>query len=95
MIVPQYNQVKIIANESTPTVDRHLIHVITEQGLRWSEGLEVVLKKSCYITLEDTDIITGLLPFMLAAVECNSDMNTVFQLLRNNPSVMKRVNRIR
>jgi len=62
------------------------IHYACELGLSFHGGLEDIVKSNSS-ALEDTDEVTGLLPFMLAAAAFTSAHTCViYQLLRRNPN---------
>lgn len=58
-----------------------------ESGLKWSEGLHD-LYNSNKPAIEKTDVVTGLQPFMLAAIGLKSDLETVFMLLQEHPAAI-------
>ena len=74
-------------------VDNRLpLHVASAFGLKWSDGMDYVLEANV-AALEEKDEKTGLYPFMLAATGtassgCESDLDTIFELLRLNPTMI-------
>jgi len=59
----------------------------SEQGVKWSEGLGMIVNGNGG-AIEDIDVITGLEAFMLAAIGNNSDMETVYKLLQDHPAAI-------
>lgn len=53
-------------------------------GLPWDEGTRAVFESNMP-AIEEVDRGTGLKPFMLAACGTESDLEGVFNLLRENP----------
>ena len=63
------------------------LHMAIKNGLKFTNGLSDIV--GAYpISLDVTDELTGLYPFMLAAVCKNSDLETSFELLRENPTTL-------
>ena len=62
------------------------VHILTEKGLRWEEGLEKVFKQDFYESLVSKDECTGLVPFMVAASCGKSNLDTLFQMIMSDPS---------
>lgn len=59
-----------------------------EKGLRWFKEIDQILE--AYMpALEERDVVTGLDPFMLAAVGLNSDVEAVYHLLLENPAACR------
>ena len=63
------------------------LHRSADIGLRWMDGMREILKAN-YLALREVDAVTGLYPFMLAAVGETSDMTSVFNLLSSNPQLI-------
>ena len=63
-------------------------HIAIEAGLRWSEGLESIFKRDKFESLVIPDNDTGLLPFMIAATENNSDLSTLYRMIVQYPEVL-------
>jgi len=64
------------------------LHIAAHMGLTWSKGLKEIFISNRSAVI-DVDGKTGLLPPMLAAIG-NGDLETIFEILRENPSSMKR-----
>jgi hypothetical protein len=64
---------------------RYPLHEATEKGIALSEGLENILSSN-FDAVREPDGLTGLHPFMLAAAEPKSNLNSVFHLLQQDPS---------
>jgi len=63
------------------------LFVAAKQGIRWSGGdgwLKQILMAN-RPAIEETDSVTGLNPFMLAAIGMNSDLEAVYHLLVEHP----------
>ena len=65
--------------------DRLPLHYAVALGLRWNDGINKLVEGN-YYSLAEKDGKTGLLPFMLSAVGSRHDLDTIFNLLRSNPS---------
>jgi len=62
------------------------IHIASEIGLRWDEGIaDIVFANSN--GLEERHCVTGLYPFMISAVGPDRDLTTIFKLLRERPKL--------
>jgi len=66
---------------------RLLLYTALEQGVRWSNGLREIWEGN-RAAIEEVDTITGLEAFMMAAVERNSSMETVYKLLIDHPGAI-------
>jgi len=73
---------------------RLLLFTALEQSINWSDGLSNILQGNG-AAIENTDVITGLEAFMLAAVGSNSNMETVFRLLQDHPGAINPYVRIK
>ena len=63
------------------------LHVACEQGLKWDQGLRSLLHaNNSMCTLKEIDPKTNLLPFALSATASSSDLGTIYNLLRYDPS---------
>jgi hypothetical protein len=62
-------------------------HIAAKAGLRWSEGLETILKKDEFqsLSIPDND---GLLPFMIAAAQNRCDLSTIYEIILSNPEAL-------
>lgn len=70
------------------------IHIATEIGLRWDEGIaDIVFANSN--GLEEKHCVTGLYAFMTSAVGPDSDLETIFRLLRERPKLGSRARDMR
>ncbi len=65
---------------------RYVLHTAAENGLGWSNGLELILNANEEV-LECRDEVTGLFPYMLAASGERSDLDSIYELLRRNPGL--------
>ena len=66
------------------------INIATELGLSWEEGVgDIVFANKN--GLEERHCVTGLFPFMTAAVGPERDLTTIFKLLRERPKVARRI----
>mmetsp|Transcript_15767 Transcript_15767/g.23679 ORF Transcript_15767/g.23679 Transcript_15767/m.23679 type:complete len:91 (-) Transcript_15767:295-567(-) len=63
-------------------------HIAACAGLRWAEGLECILKNEDFESLAIRDEVTNLLPFQLAALGGNSDLNTIYQMISSYPEAL-------
>lgn len=63
------------------------IHIATEMGLRWNEGVGLIVFAHDK-GLEEKHCVTGLYPFMMAAAGRSNDLNTIFMILRARPGVL-------
>ena len=64
------------------------LHVALESGKRWNQGIKDII--SCYPdALSIPDSQTGLVPFQLAASCPKSDLTTLFETIRTNPSLLQ------
>jgi hypothetical protein len=63
------------------------IHLACEVGLSWSLGLGSIIGSNIF-ALEEHDPLTNLMPFALAATNAKVDVNTVYEMIRCNPSVI-------
>lgn len=63
------------------------IHIATEMGLRWDEGVGLIAFSNDE-GLEEKHCVTGIYPFMMAASGTNKDLNTIFRILRQKPEVL-------
>lgn len=68
------------------------LHLACDNGLRWSHGLDLI-HNAHQSALGDTDKVTGLKPFALAAASfkrdhVDYDLNTVFELLHRDPTAL-------
>jgi len=59
----------------------------SEQNMKWSKGLSELLE-GYGAAIEETDVITGLEAFMLAAIGTTSNFETVFKLLQDHPAAI-------
>jgi len=66
---------------------RFLLYTALEHKLKWSDGLDDIYN-SYGAAIEDADVMTGFEAFMLAAVESNSNLDTVYRLLQNYPAAI-------
>lgn len=64
------------------------LHIAAHMGLTWTKGLGEIWNSN-RSAVDEVDGKTGLLPPMLAAVG-DSDLETIFELLRQSPSSIKR-----
>ncbi len=60
------------------------IHVALENGLKWSNGLMLIMNTNMP-HLNEKDPVTGYYPFALAAEEPRCDLKTIHYLLRMHP----------
>jgi len=66
------------------------INIATELGLTWDEGVgDIVFANKS--GLEERHCVTGLYPFMTAAVGPNRDLTTIYKLLRERPKLARRI----
>jgi len=63
------------------------LYTALEQSVKWSDGLHGILEGNGG-AIEEADVITGLEAFMLAAIGRNSEMETVYRLLKNHPAAI-------
>jgi len=63
---------------------RFILHSAAANGLEWYKGLQYIADANV-VAEECKDEVTGLYPFMLAAAGENSDLCSIFELLRRNP----------
>jgi hypothetical protein len=63
------------------------IHIATEMGLCWDEGVGLIAFANDE-GLEEKHCVTGIYPFMMAATGRSKDLNTIFQILRQKPEVL-------
>lgn len=61
------------------------LHIATEMGLKWDEGVRDLVFASKE-ALEERHCVTGHYPFMTASLGPNADLNTIFELMRVNPT---------
>ncbi len=66
---------------------RFPLHVALNNGRQWNDGIQNLLKAAPEV-LEFPDGKTNLYPFMMAAIGDLSCVNTIYSLLRENPSVL-------
>ena len=68
--------------------DGHLpLHMTCLLGMQWSMGMDIIYERyPDAIGVADTR--TGLVPFLLAACTHRSNLNSVYELLRSQPSVL-------
>jgi len=72
------------------TLDRRRrlpLHCAADANLRWIDGTREIVEAN-YLALGDVDAVTGLYPFMLAAVGECSDYCTVFRMLQCHPGLI-------
>ena len=62
------------------------LHIAAERNSRYSEVSTILNSNAAAVSIADP--VTGLMPFMLAGVGTNSNLNTVFELLRSEPGIM-------
>ena len=61
------------------------LHIATEMGLKWDEGVrDLVFAYSK--ALEERHCVTGHYPFMTAAAGPDSELDTIFELMRAKPT---------
>ena len=64
------------------------LHLALASGKRWNQGVKDLIE--CYSdALGIVDYKTGLAPFELAAEGPKSDLSTIFEVIRTNPSLLK------
>ena len=64
------------------------LHLALASGKRWNQGVKALI--TCYPdALGVVDLKTGLAPFQLAAQGPKSDLSTIFEVIRTNPSLLK------
>ncbi len=61
------------------------LHIATEMGLKWDEGVRELVYANLE-ALEERHIVTGHYPFMTAAAVSNPDLDTIFELMRVRPT---------
>jgi len=66
---------------------RLTLYTALEQEVTWSDGLGEILEGNG-AAIEETDGITGVEAFMLAAVGSNSSLEIVFKLLEDHPAAI-------
>ena len=64
------------------------LHYALGLDLRWEPCIKKLVDAS-FLSLADHDGKTGLLPFMLSALGPSSDLDTIFKLLRSDPTLSK------
>lgn len=69
--------------------NRFPLHFAFDLGITCTDGLKEIIESN-KAAVEILDRETGLYPFMLAAQHKNNPLNDTYQLLRCNPSVLKR-----
>jgi hypothetical protein len=63
------------------------IHIATEMGICWDEGIGLIAFANDE-GLEEKHCVTGIYPFMMAATGRSKDLNTIFRILRQKPEVL-------
>ena len=61
------------------------IHIAAESGLGWDEGMKDIAQAS-FTSIDCIDMVSGLMPFALAAVGNGKDLQCIFELLRLSPT---------
>lgn len=69
--------------------DKLALHLAAERGLPWCAGLRDVYLAAPR-AIETRDIPTHLYPFMISSIGEHANLGTTFELLRTNPSMLKR-----
>ena len=70
------------------TTGRLPLHLALESGKRWNQGVKDII--NCYPdALGLPDVKTKLLPFQTAAEGNMSDLCTIFEIIRTNPSLLQ------
>jgi ankyrin repeat protein len=70
--------------------ERLVINVAALHGLLWESGMQQALEESIVqVGNNNVDAMTGLFPFMLAAVGKSSDLRTIYELMRRSPHNVK------
>jgi hypothetical protein len=64
---------------------RYPLQVAIEEGLWWEDGMQVLVGVSDEGVIGYEDPVTGLFPFMLAAIGDNCELVSVYELLRVDP----------
>ena len=67
------------------TSDCLALHTAAEKGLKWEEGMRLVLEANRNAVNRKEQKISGLYPFMLAAAGETSDLTSIFHLILENP----------
>ena len=70
---------------------RLMIHVALEHGLPWDFGMKDVIDLTTNEQLEERDAVTGLYPFMLAAIGEKCSLRFIYELGKQCPQTMKRL----
>ncbi len=69
------------------------LHIGSAFGLKWTQGLRSILDCNFNALVERDRLSGGLYPFMLAAESKeHSDLDTIFELLRLNPTMIRSEN---
>jgi hypothetical protein len=64
------------------------LHFAIESGCSWENGLEAVFYAHPE-AMQSLDCSTGLYPFMIAAADDQSDLNSLYSLIREGPELLK------
>jgi len=65
------------------------LHLAAERGLKWCAGLRDIYLAAPR-AIETRDVCTHMYPFMISSVGKHANLETTFELLRTNPSMLKR-----
>jgi len=65
---------------------RPIIHVAAQYGLSWRDCMSELVKSNVDDVVNGTDSLTGLRLFMLAAMDKNSDLSSIYGMMRMSPS---------
>ncbi|CAB9529089.1 expressed unknown protein [Seminavis robusta] len=91
---PQASVIEILLNASAESAcvpdpkGRLPLHLALEAGKRWNQGVRDII--SCYSdALGVVDPVTGMVPFQLAAEGSKTDLSTIFETIRSNPSMLR------
>ena len=63
-----------------------IIHVAAEHGLPWSDYMRELIESNTAEVVDGVDNMSGLRVFMLAAVGKNSDLSTIYGMMKMSPS---------
>jgi len=69
------------------------LHIATEMGLKWNEGIRDIVYANRH-GLREQHCVTGLYSFMTAASVPNADLDTIYNLMRVKPKLVKVMNDI-
>merc|ERR1711976_701188 len=77
---------KLISKAIGPPLE--IIHDTSSHGLSWNHGMKELIYQD-FRVLACVNSITGLSPFMTLACIDKGDIDTLFEMIRSDPQVIK------